>query len=335
MLSSKLITYLNTSFSSSTPSALMSDSSISEKYIINTELCKMIAWPLFDDETRPIFRNHSGHRFNCRERKLINVKRINETKLSIELSDIKPLPQCFVTELLRVKNFDSIYRFGPTYGPIKNLVNLPKSESVSVKCYRRESPYPRKVKLKKLKVFEEIVPLIPPKKLETVNFKTLNNNIPNVLMLGIDSISWLNFKRHFKLTEKLAQKYDFHPIYGYNKIGDNTFPNLVAILTGNFYDKFWNESVRNKKYFDSLPFIWKEYSQQNFITALIEDLPKYSLFNYNRLGFMNAPTDYYLRPVSLAIEKHLNRFCYKNYLEMEVIMRNFGKMLLSKILFTI
>ncbi|CAG2184306.1 unnamed protein product, partial [Oppiella nova] len=124
--------------------------------------------------------------------------------------------------------------------------------------------------------------------------------------------------RHFSLTKRLAEEHNFYPIYGYNKIGDNTFPNLMAILTGNFYNHYWNESMRSTKYFDDLPFIWKEFAKQNFMTTFIEDLPQYSLFNFNKKGFIDKPTDYYLRPVSLAINRQLKRFCYKDKMEIEV-----------------
>ncbi|CAG2184296.1 unnamed protein product, partial [Oppiella nova] len=92
----------------------------------------------------------------------------------------------------------------------------------------------------------------------------------------------------------------------------------MAILTGNFYNHYWNESMRNTKYFDDLPFIWKEFAKQNFMTTFIEDLPQYSLFNFNKKGFIGKPTDYYLRPVSLAINRQLKRFCYKDKMEIEV-----------------
>ncbi|XP_054160221.1 uncharacterized protein LOC128958398 [Oppia nitens] len=238
------------------------------------------------------------------------------------LATEKPKPECYIFELKRKRGMDSKVFYGSKIGPINNYFNVTTdTDAVRVECYRKTT---KKLSKKaqteiavKYKVFDQIVPLIPARSLNTKNSGTVRQDIPNVLMLGIDSISWLNFKRHFSLTKTLAERYGFYPIYGYNKIGDNTFPNLMAILTGNFYDHYWNESMRDTKYFDDLPFIWKEFAKQNLMTAFIEDLPRYSLFNFNRKGFIDAPTDYYLRPISLAINQQLKRYCYKNQMEIE------------------
>ena len=301
------------------------DSSPKIRYLVNTEMCQIIEWPLFDTETRPLFRNHSGRRVKCRspETKLIEVKRINQTVIQIQyLNDTQPISQCFVTPLLRKRGQDSSVTYGRRVGPIQRSVNITGCDAVRVTCFmtskKRSPKSPKRVKYVKSKVFDQIVPIIPQKKTETKNAKSVNQSIPNVLMLGIDSISWLNFKRQFSLTESLTKRHNFYPIYGYNKIGDNTFPNLMGVLTGHFQEHFWNESISDVTYFDDVPIIWKEFDKINFITGFIEDLPRYSLFNYNRKGFVEQPTDYYLRPVSLAISRQLKRYCYKDKMEIEV-----------------
>ena len=300
----------------------ISDNSSKIKYLVNTEKCKIIDWPLFDSETRPLFHNNSGKKIKCYSSgsRILSVRRINQTVIEIKnLRDTQPYPQCYATNLMRRKGFDSKVFFGKTIGPIKGTVNIPDCDAVTVRCYqtrKKLSKVSKNVKYVKINILKQIVPLIPEKKFK--NFKTNEQNIPNVLMLGIDSISWLQFKRQFSLTKSLAQKYEFYPMYGYNKVGDNTFPNLMAVLTGQFSNYYWNESIRNAKHFDDVPFIWKEFSKQNFTTTLIEDLPRYSLFNFNKIGFVEQPTDYYLRPVSLSIDKQLRRFCYKDQMEIQV-----------------
>jgi len=49
----------------------------------------------------------------------------------------------------------------------------------------------------------------------------------------------------------------FEPLFGYTKVADNTFVNLVPLLTGQFVDKFWNETISDQTYLNSIPFIWK------------------------------------------------------------------------------
>ena len=303
----------------------MYENSTKIKYLVNTELCKIIEWPLFDAETRPLFHNYSGRRIKCRSReaKVISAKRVAQTMVDIQvLSGNRLIPQCFATEILRERGVDSKVSFGKELGPIEMSINITNCEAVRVRCYQTKKKLTKAPKTQKLKTFEQIIPLIPEKHLETKNYKNVDQKVPNILMLGIDSISWLNFKRQFSFTQKLAEKHKFYPIYGYNKVGDNTFPNLMPILTGQHQYYYWNETISKTKHFDDLPFIWKEFSQQNFITAFIEDYPRYSLFNYKRLGFIEQPTDYYLRPVSLAIDKQLKGFCYKDKMEIEV---NFSK----------
>lgn len=60
-----------------------------------------------------------------------------------------------------------------------------------------------------------------------------NTNKPiSVLFVGIDSISRTNFVRSLPKTYKYVENNGWLSLDGYNKIDDNTFPNLMAILTG-------------------------------------------------------------------------------------------------------
>lgn len=54
----------------------------------------------------------------------------------------------------------------------------------------------------------------------------------SVLMIGIDSVSRLNFLRSAPITDKYLRDTGWVRLNGYNKMADNTFPNLMAILTG-------------------------------------------------------------------------------------------------------
>uniref|UniRef100_A0A8D8ZNW9 Uncharacterized protein n=1 Tax=Cacopsylla melanoneura TaxID=428564 RepID=A0A8D8ZNW9_9HEMI len=55
----------------------------------------------------------------------------------------------------------------------------------------------------------------------------------SVLIVGIDAVSRLNFQRQMpKSYNYLETHCDLVDMKGYNKIGDNTFPNLVAVLAG-------------------------------------------------------------------------------------------------------
>ena len=50
----------------------------------------------------------------------------------------------------------------------------------------------------------------------------------------------------------------------------------------------------------------------------MEDAPSIATFNYLKKGFLQEPTDYYLRPYSMAIEKDIKNNCYLDKTEIEV-----------------
>ncbi|UYV74235.1 hypothetical protein LAZ67_11002565, partial [Cordylochernes scorpioides] len=130
-----------------------------------------------------------------------------------------------------------------------------------------------------------------------------------ILILGVDSVSRLNFHRQFPRTmELLNEELEGVEMLGYNKVGDNTFPNLIPITTG------LSESELEKLCFpnsdtplDDCPLIWKRYSEAGYRTFYAEDTPMMATFNYLKRGFNKIPTDYYFRPFILAYEQALGK----------------------------
>jgi hypothetical protein len=130
----------------------------------------------------------------------------------------------------------------------------------------------------------------------------------NVMFLGIDSVSRLNFHRLFKSTAKTILK-DLEAIemFGYNKVGDNTYPNLIPLLTGMTVDEL-DENCLSKnpsKHFDDCHFIWDDFKNKSYQTAYGEDSAWLSLFNYVKHGFDKQPTDLYFRTVFYQMEKEI------------------------------
>lgn len=124
----------------------------------------------------------------------------------------------------------------------------------------------------------------------------------SVLVLGVDSVSYLNFDRHLPLTaEFVRSRLESFELHGYNKVGDNSFPNQCPLLMGRTPEETMNLTVNN--FFDNLDFIWKLYSDRGYRTMFLEESPKYGLFNYMLNGFHRPPTDYYLRPAIMAMDK--------------------------------
>lgn len=124
-----------------------------------------------------------------------------------------------------------------------------------------------------------------------------NKSAYNVLILGIDALSRLNFHRTMPRTLSFIQKKGAVELLGYNKIGDNSYPNLVAMLMGykeNELKKICHPFTSTS--FDFCPLIWHWYKQAGYYTAFGEDSSSLGTFNYLLKGFVTTPTDYYLHP---------------------------------------
>ncbi|XP_033206967.2 uncharacterized protein LOC117166779 isoform X2 [Bombus vancouverensis nearcticus] len=128
----------------------------------------------------------------------------------------------------------------------------------------------------------------------------------SVLVLGIDSVSRLNFIRSMPITERYLLETGWIRFDGYNKMGDNTFPNLMAILTGQNQSQAYSLCKPTVPYMlDRCPFLWRNFRDAGYATAYGEDETALNTFNYLKMGFVEPPTDYYLRPYMLACEKLL------------------------------
>ncbi|XP_052853354.1 uncharacterized protein LOC128262843 [Drosophila gunungcola] len=127
---------------------------------------------------------------------------------------------------------------------------------------------------------------------------------PSVLIMGLDSTSRINLRRAMPLVYEFVSQPGWIEMQGYNKVGDNTFPNLLAVLTGDSEEGVKDVcDVRKPGCLDSLNFIWKRFKNANYTTAFAEDCQSISTFNYLKPGFVEQPTDFYLRPLLVAIER--------------------------------
>lgn len=141
-------------------------------------------------------------------------------------------------------------------------------------------------------------------RLSNVNYASTDKRAPSVLMVGIDSISRLNLIRAMPKTAQLLYDNGWFEMKGYNKMGDNTYPNLMAVLTG--YNLTWAYNVCKPTTMGSLnkcPFVWQDFARAGYATGYAEDETAINTFNYNKEGFAAAPVDYYGRPGMMVAEK--------------------------------
>jgi hypothetical protein len=117
-----------------------------------------------------------------------------------------------------------------------------------------------------------------------------------VLFVGIDSISKMNLVRTMPKTYEFLRGRDFYDLKGYTKIGDNTFPNLMAILTGKTWTQVYEQCDPKKNKMSNCDTMWDKFSDLGYIMAYTEDESTMGIFNYNRKGFASPSTDFYMRP---------------------------------------
>lgn len=78
---------------------------LKSKYLINTNGCSIVWWPVFDFETKPIFVNTSNKSLNCETDNQIKLIRVNGTYIRINMSQNSKAIKCFASvQPLRAKN---------------------------------------------------------------------------------------------------------------------------------------------------------------------------------------------------------------------------------------
>lgn len=125
----------------------------------------------------------------------------------------------------------------------------------------------------------------------------------NVLLIGLDSLSRMHFRRMLQSTTSLLENgLNAFEMKGFTKVGKNTFPNFVPLMTSLSAEELEKACFINSVLtpFDGCPFLWKNFSERNYLTAHIEDYPGISIFNYLKGGFDKEPVDFYPRAWMLA-----------------------------------
>lgn len=139
---------------------------------------------------------------------------------------------------------------------------------------------------------------------DTTNAAHKQTNKLNVLIIGLDSVSRLNFHRRMNETAGvLLSELNAIEFFGFNKVADNTYPNLIPTLTGLDESELNTACMPAKdSTFDMCRFIWDEFKDKNYTTAYVEDMASLGLFHYLRNGFVKQPTDHYSRAVFNELE---------------------------------
>ncbi|CAB3383269.1 Hypothetical predicted protein [Cloeon dipterum] len=188
--------------------------------------------------------------------------------------------------------------------PFKNRDKVEqRHEFVRVECYKNSTRGGPQLAYKD---FHAFVPLKPNVEGRCTDADQSPNQV-SVVILGIDSVSRLNMLRELPLSVAALEAAGGVPLLGYNKVADNTFPNLMPLLTGLAESELkelcpWPGPERA---IDACPFVWRRFANAGFRTVYAEDSTWMTTFNYAKAGFLQQPTDYYARPFLQNAEEQI------------------------------
>ncbi|KAH8238071.1 hypothetical protein KR026_003249 [Drosophila bipectinata] len=320
---------------------------LSQAYFIDTPGCRMPHFEVVDDtiaqfmfKPRPYECNKALLRASDTEPGVMHLN-VDQSELwaFFNAKDISKI-NCNYTIITRYKDSKNNHTLVKNFKLAKVVRVPPDTEFLCLRCYNQNKVIykdchffalekePKKL-ISRVKSFSER------ENLNQSGGSTPAHERVSVMILGLDSLSHLNFKRQMRRSADYIRKNIGHvEMWGYNKVGDNTFPNMVPLLTG-LDDQELNLSCspRSKRAFDGCSFIWKRYQQHGYRTIFAEDVAKLSAFNYNLYGFKKQPTDYYLRPMlmemedTLAFKKELNMYlCLGSRRTPDVLLEYIRKM---------
>ncbi|CAH1133732.1 unnamed protein product [Ceutorhynchus assimilis] len=230
--------------------------------------CDKINAPLFDSNATSLY-------MLTRSLSVYNVS--NSTDLTCCYRDFIRLDAEGSGEDNRVKYSKQCQKIG------QEPVNIINSEFVRVSCKNSAEKT----------VYDDFFAFVPVKKPKlSIPRKKLK---PNILIIGLDAVSRLNLHRQMPKTHKyITENLDAIELLGYNKVADNTFVNLMPVFAGMFESELKNSCwPESRSHFDDCPFLWKNYSANNYVTAVGEDCAEIGLFYYQKYGFIKQTSDYY------------------------------------------
>ncbi|CAG9865418.1 unnamed protein product [Phyllotreta striolata] len=295
------ITFKETSTASVESSSTATTASKS-KYLVSSAKCKIPDFQPFNKEARRFYKKRKYQ--SCSSKKRLTSVTVADRNATLFVEDsVVPsysssgVKCCYsyVTRAPNPKDPDGKIKLSQCKNFDSNVTVT--SDPVYVKCLDSKTGR---------KTYENVHSfiLIDDKVRAKLN-KTSNTAEPmGVLLVGVDSISRLNFVRSLPKSHAFVERHGWIPLKGYNKIDDNTYPNLMGILTGFNNTRAYavcQPTVVGK--LDACPLLWYDFAEAGYVTAYAEDEGAINTFNYRKKGFVRPPVDYYYRPYVLATEK--------------------------------
>ncbi|KAL7739811.1 hypothetical protein ACLKA6_018056 [Drosophila palustris] len=133
--------------------------------------------------------------------------------------------------------------------------------------------------------------------------RTSSESRLSVMIIGIDSLSHMQFLRTMPSLAAYVKRLPHVEFWGYNRVGRNTYPNLVPLFSGLNERELESQCYNGQMNYDKCDLIWKHFKAAGYNTTYAEDTFIGGTFNYGKRGFRKQPTDFYLRPVMLEVDR--------------------------------
>ncbi|XP_035826213.1 uncharacterized protein LOC101862804 [Aplysia californica] len=229
--------------------------------------------------------------------------KVNKTKLQQKFPGVK-FGGCTYRNLYRKDNNDFEVVNGSESEMFSNKIKLTmRDENLLIGCFDSE----RKLISRSYMTVVQLKPDVE-FRCEKDYRSHLENFQPretlSVLMVGTDGMSKQNFVRSMPKTRNfLLKNLSALELRKYNKLGLNTFPNVMPLLTGKHYTEFadewkWDEPLDKIDY----AFLWNDFRRVGYRTAMLMDRVQVTAFHYQKKGWHKQFVDYNNRPVVEASE---------------------------------
>ncbi|KAL7739810.1 hypothetical protein ACLKA6_018055 [Drosophila palustris] len=274
-----------------------------EGYFVNTSGCRMLALNPFS-KTALSYLNRLEP-MKCTQVKLLDAKTIEgENYLVLAMP---------TEEIVKVCNVDRVSEVYCKYKMIERLNdNLnTRSESRMFRLSNQE----KQLKLKSGPIITRVqcyvednrtiyhdVHFLLPEPRDHHSRSSSRGKHLSVMIIGIDSISHMQFQRSLPLLSAYIATLPHVEFWGYNRVGQNSYPNLVPLFSGLNETELESSCYSSERSFDKCKFIWQDFKAAGYNTSYAEDNSVIGTFNYCKWGFDRQPTDFYLRPVMLEVD---------------------------------
>ena len=125
----------------------------------------------------------------------------------------------------------------------------------------------------------------------------------NIVAVALDGLPRHQMVRSMPKTYKLlTQEFKSFDFTMHGQTGDNTFPNMLSLLSANSYEeikKWWSAKIPQ----DVFNLIWHDFENAGYRTLFTEDNPTKGGFYWTGNQFLYPQTSYWNRPLELAMEK--------------------------------